>query len=149
MTDDLTNKQDRLKTVLTAYGSKEAHWPAEERDKLSSMLDISDELQKLHKEEQDLDDFLERHSGKISASASLMGAVLGDAARLHEKKSMSLKGIMGLFLKPVSGLALAACLGVLMGFSSPNILVTSNDLNLDELSLSDTIEDWQLENNNG
>lgn len=149
MTDDLTNKQDRLKTVLSAYGSKKAHWPAQERNELNATLEATEELQTLYNEEQELDEFLDRHSSEISAPASLMGAVLGNATGLHEKKGMSFKGIIDLFLKPVSGLALAACLGVLIGFSSPNILITSSDSNFDELSLSDTIEDWQLENNNG
>lgn len=149
MKDNFAVKLDRLRSVLDAYGAQKASWPADEKDELAEFVKSSQEAQQLLANARTLDDLLGSHSNELKASSSLLGAVLQDAANLQKKSTWSLDRLTRIFLKPASGLILAACLGVFVGISSPNILITADEINLDELSVSDTVLDWELENGNG
>ena len=149
MKKNSSQNTDRLNIVLQAYGADASRWPAAERGELLEQLENREDQTQALLEAQNLDSLLEQNTGEITPSSALMGAILQDAAELHDKKSWSLNSFRNWFFKPASGLVFAVSLGILIGFVSPNILMTPSDVNLDEISISDSLLDWQLENNNG
>ncbi len=149
MTHNQATNMNRLKTVLEAYGASEVAWPASERENLKDLLIQSEDAQVLLKQAQILDQLIDSKSTNLTAPSSLIGAIMEDAeSQLRLPVKWSLRAFLRPFLKPASGLFAAACLGVLIGFSSPNLLVSYEDVNFDDLSVSDTVLEWELGNGN-
>lgn len=148
MSNDMPLDTERLKAVLEAYGTNEENWPTAERSDLKETLSASPSLDSLYRDQRNLDEFLTKNSASLSAPAHLMGAILQDAEAMLTRDKNVFSQLFRSFFKASPGLILAACLGIYLGVASPNLLQATYDINLDELSVSDTVLDWEFDNGN-
>ncbi len=148
MSEKQSAEIERFKAVLQAYGSRETSWPASEVSALNATLAQSSLAHQLWEEAKMLDFALADASSPLAAPSSLVGAVMQDAADVLQGNQMRFSPLRWIFLKPASGLVLAACLGIFLGFVSPDFILYGDDINLDELSVSDTVLEWELNNDN-
>jgi hypothetical protein len=143
-----TGKQEliRLKAVLNAYGADENRWPEQDKRHLLKILENSDEAKAVRLQARQLDDMLDAMSDEIAVPSHLMGAVLQDAERIIGKQGFFTRLFGGPVLKPASGLIAAIFLGISVGWFSPNLVVASDGVNLDDTTLSETVLVWESEN---
>jgi|GEM_PF-3086573 len=139
---------ERLKAILEAYGTEENKWPTVDKMELETARAQSSSLDSLYKHEKLLDEFLAENTHTLSAPSHLMGAILLDAESVLAQQGNNLGQLFRSFFKASPGLILAACLGIYLGVASPNLWLPSYDANLDELSVSDTVLDWEFDNGN-
>ncbi|MBL4739795.1 MAG: hypothetical protein JKY12_02310 [Sneathiella sp.] len=148
MNKDKSSDTERLKAILEAYGTDEDKWSTADKTALEAARTQSPSLDELYKSEKQLDDFLAENINTPSAPSYLMGAILQDAEAVLTQQGSNIRQLFQSFFKASPGLILAACLGIYLGVASPNLWLPSYDVNLDELSVSDTVLDWEFDNGN-
>lgn len=109
----------RLGRILNAYGADPLHWPADERAAAEKLITQSAEAASLLEEAATLDRLLDM-SVCPAPSPELMARVL--AAREPEGWLAALWPF-GPIWQPVSAMAVAAVLGVVLGIAAPDIVM--------------------------
>ncbi|TNE37348.1 MAG: hypothetical protein EP348_05895 [Alphaproteobacteria bacterium] len=147
MNETLSKDLDRFKTVVDAYGARESTWPEADLPHMRRLLATSDVARSLLRQEEKFDFLLHEESTGARASSALLGRVLADAEAANRGPLFKIFWPFGAIWKPASGLVMAACLGIVIGFASPNIIGNSDDLSLDEPSFTGaTMYDLELTN---
>jgi hypothetical protein len=100
----------RLEQLLEAYGAAPRRWPADRRAWAEDLLARSAEARGLAQQAAALDQLLDDAKPE-AASAALIGRVLAAAPRPAPRRLPWYAGL----LKPVTGFALAAILGLALG----------------------------------
>ncbi len=149
MSKSLTDNEARYRQLLESYGADPAKWPSDTAEDVHRWTSSS-ENGKIHlKAAEESDHLLQQQFELRKAPSHLMGAILADASKLQEKQSAFQAFIQLLSPKPLSGFIAAACIGILLGAYSPNIL-SQDEINItDDISLSNVTIDWGGENING
>ena len=148
MSMNKSSDTERLKALLETYGTNSNNWPDADNLNLEAVCAQSASLDRLYRDEKSLDDLLTQNTAVPTAPSHLMGAIMQDAEMILGQQASHLKQLFRSFFKASPGLILAACLGIYLGVASPNLLLPSYDVNLDELSISDTVLDWKFDNGN-
>ncbi|MEH6404876.1 MAG: hypothetical protein V7750_15975 [Sneathiella sp.] len=148
MSKNNSSDTERLKALLETYGTNTDKWPEADNLDLAGARARSSSLDSLYKDEKSLDVFLAKNVSALTAPSHLMGAIMQDAEMILGQQGSQLKQLFRSFFKASPGLILAACLGIYLGVASPNLLLPSYDVNFDELSVSDTVLDWEFDNGN-
>ncbi len=146
MTENTTVTLERLSEILDAYGTRKSHWPASEKQGINALLQSSSDAQRLYQEARQFDAMLSAQ--KPTAPSALMGKVLQDADILLAPQTPRFRNWLRELIAPVAGLAFAACPGITVGIVNPDVAGSTDDLYLDELSVSDTVLEWGDENDN-
>jgi len=145
MTNTEHPSEQRLQELLEIYGANKARWPAPYVEPLELWLKNSIHARELYKQAKEIDRRLNTKFETYPAPAYLLGAVLANAQAL-QSTSGSWRDLLQIFsLKPLGGLMAAALLGIFLGWYSPNIMLPNADLNFDEVSLSDTVLEWEAD----
>lgn len=134
MKDILSTDLERFKAVVETYGAREEAWPAADHEMMQRLLETSDVARSLLRQEKKFDLLLQEQSRPIVASSDLLGRVLVNAEDINQGSLFRSLWPFGSLWQPAAGMAVAACIGILLGFSSPNILN-----NGDEYTLNDTM----------
>ncbi len=129
----LSAELERFKAVVEAYGAQENAWPAEDLPMMERLLSSSDVARSLLRQEQKFDQLLQDLSQPVTHSSDLLGRVLVSAEDVNPGPFLKSLWPFGSIWQPAVVMAMAACLGILIGFASPNILS-----NGDEYALNDT-----------
>ena len=146
MTEKPTVTPDRLEQVLNAYGADSKRWPEEERDALLAFLHQSESAREQHRQALELDFFLTEAVSETTAPSDLMGRILQDAENHAGQTSQSFRDFLQTMLKPALGMALATCLGIMVGVTNPDLLTLPDDSDIDSFFISDSLDNWEEEN---
>lgn len=134
MKEILSADLDRFKTVVETYGAREDAWPAADLPAMQRLLETSDVARSLLRQETKFDLLLQEQSRPIVASSDLLGRVLANAEDINQGSFLRSLWPFGSIWQPAAGIAVAACIGILLGFTSPNILD-----NVEDYTLNDTV----------
>ncbi|MBE7635489.1 hypothetical protein GUA87_01430 [Sneathiella sp. P13V-1] len=139
---------ERLQWIVDCYGNDPKRWPADERQALQNLASTYPHYLSDYAEEIELQDLLDHDLEDLRAPSTLHARILSDAEAIHGD-TFSLADLFGHgFLRPLAGLMTAAALGVMVGWFGPGILIPT-DVTIDELALSDSVLDWEQDNENG
>ncbi|MEX1037023.1 MAG: hypothetical protein WDZ54_13815 [Sneathiella sp.] len=149
MKETLSKELARFKSVVETYGAREESWPEADLPMMRKLLASSDVARSLLRQEAKLDQFLSSSSRPIEASSDLLGRVLMNAEDINQGSFLKSLWPFGSIWQPAVGMAMAACLGILLGFASPNILENNGEYALNEPSFSGaTMTDLEAEYEN-
>ena len=148
MTDAQKAMIDRFEQVINSYGANPDRWPEGEREGLLALLKTHPHLRAFVQMEAAVDEYLTQDLADLHASGALTARLQQEAMRLHGPSSFW-KDLFGAGLfRPAAGLMTAALLGIMIGWYSPTIL-PDDDISFDELAISDSLLEWEQENDNG
>ncbi len=123
---------ERLAALAAAYGADPARWPEAERDAARRLGDrLGKDIQPDMAAAARLDRLLDAAPIPPQPTAALAGRILSEAPR---PRGARLRLVFGAMWRPVTGLAVAAMLGVLVGAVAPAPVVdtgTSNGTSAD------------------
>lgn len=139
---------NQFKAVVETYGARREAWPVAEHALMDKLLASSDVARGLLRQEKKFDQLLQSDGPPLSAPSALLSRVLNDAEEVNRGSIWQVLWPFGSLWQPASGLIMAACIGIVLGISSPNILNGSGDLALDEPAFGDTMFDLEYENGN-
>lgn len=146
MSGDTDMSAERLAALAEAYGGDPARWPADAREAARRLAAADADAGRMLAEAARLDALLDAAPDPPLASAALAGRVLAAAPK---PKGARLRLVLGALWRPVTGLAVATALGVMVGALMPapvgigasaadtgtdteiTALITSVSLNLD------------------
>tara|TARA_R110001599_G_scaffold37184_10_gene115762 strand:+ start:1399 stop:1851 length:453 start_codon:yes stop_codon:yes gene_type:complete len=149
MKETLSKELARFKTVVETYGARAESWPKADLPMMQKLLASSDVARSLLRQEAKFDQLLSDKSNPIVAPSGLMGRVLMNAEDINQGSFLKSLWPFGSIWQPAAGMAMAACLGILLGFTSPNILENSDEYALSEPSFSGaTLSDLETEYEN-
>ncbi len=148
MTHSDNQSVERLQWVVECYGTDPKRWPDDERASLQQTLVAHPHYLAESDQENELEFMLERDLEGLHAPASLHARILADAETIHGDTFRLADVFGGGFLRPFAGLLTAAALGVMVGWFGPGVLIPA-DVTIDELALSDSVLDWEQDNENG
>ena len=134
MKENLSAELERFKTVVETYGAREDAWPDADVPMMQRLLESSDVARSLLRQEAKFDQFIAELSPAPYASSHLLGRVLESAEEINQGPFLKSLWPFGSIWQPAAGMAVAACLGIFLGFASPNVLSTS-----DEYALNNTV----------
>ncbi|WP_373086067.1 hypothetical protein [Sneathiella sp.] len=135
MKEDQSAELNRFKAVLDAYGADENRWPAEDIPMMNKLQASSDVARSLLRQEEKFDAIL-KNEAQLTAPSALLGRVLKNAEDANRGSIFRIIWPFGSFWQPASGLVMAACVGIVLGLASPNILDNGDDVALDEPSFN-------------
>jgi hypothetical protein len=142
MNSTLSSELERFKAVIDSYGSHKAAWPAADKPLMEKLLKSSDVARSMLRQEEKFDVLLSSGDQSVSPSSALLSRVLNDADVENRGSILKIFWPFGSIWQPASGLVMAACIGVIIGISSPNIL----DSDIDEPSFGVTLFSTEFEN---
>ncbi|MCF8467602.1 MAG: hypothetical protein K9G33_09395 [Sneathiella sp.] len=149
MKENLSAELNRFKAVVETYGAREDAWPAADLPLMRKLLSSSDVARSLLRQEEKFDQLLQSDARPITAPSALLSRILEGAEDANRGSILKILWPFGSIWQPASGLLMAACIGVLLGLASPNILDYSDDLSLDEAAFSGgTMYDLEINNDN-
>lgn len=111
-----TYTADRLAALAEAYGADPARWPAAEREAAQGLAQGGGTLGRSLEEAGRIDRLLDAAPPPPTASAALTGRIMAAAP---QPRGARIRLALGVVLRPVTGLAVAAMLGVLVGALAP------------------------------
>lgn len=138
MKEKLTAELERFKAVVETYGAREEAWPTADLPMMQRLLETSDVARSLLRQEAKFDLLLQREAGRPQASAALLGRALKSAEEINQGSFLKLLWPFGSFWQPAAGMLAAACLGILLGFTTPDILATPDEDGLSALAFGDS-----------
>ncbi|MAZ04615.1 MAG: hypothetical protein CMN56_15885 [Sneathiella sp.] len=149
MKETLSRDLARFKAVVETYGARVESWPKADLHMMKRLLSSSDVARSLLRQETKFDQLLSDESKPIVAPSGLMGRVLMNAEDINQGSFLKSLWPFGSIWQPAAGMAMAACIGILLGFTSPNILENSDEFALNDPSFSGaTISDLESEYEN-
>lgn len=149
MSKSRINNEARYRQLLESYGADPSKWPSTTAEELRDWTSGSEDGKAHLQAAEEIDLLLEQQFEPRKAPSHLMGAILADASKLQEKQN-AFHALLQIFSpKPLSGFVAAACVGILLGTYSPNILSQNETVNVDDISLSNITIDWGGESTNG
>jgi len=146
MTEKQSADLDKFKAVLDTYGARRDTWPATEQALMEQLLASSDVARSLLRQEEKFDQLLASNGPMISAPSALLSRVLVDAEEENRGSIWHILWPFGSIWQPASGLAMAACIGAVIGLTTPEILSNGDELAYDEPAFGDTLFDLEYEN---
>lgn len=108
--------EERLAALAEAYGADPARWPAAERETAQTLAKDDGAFRRSLEEADRIDRLLDASPPPPAASAALTGLIL---AKAPQPRGARIRLAFGAVLRPVTGLAVAAMLGVLVGALAP------------------------------
>jgi hypothetical protein len=149
MSTSRMNTEERYRQLLDSYGADPSKWPSDTPEDFHHWA-LNTENGKTHLQTaREVDQLLQQQLALQKAPSHLFGAILADASNLQEKQG-GFRALIQLFSpKPLGGFIAAACLGILIGTYSPNILSQTDTTSIDDISLSNVTIDWGGESING
>jgi hypothetical protein len=149
MKKDLSAELERFKIVVETYGAREKAWPAEDLPLMHRLLASSDVARSLLRQEQKFDQLLKDLSQPAYHSSDLLGRVLVNAEETNPGPFLKSLWPFGSIWQPAAGMAMAACLGILLGFASPNLLSSGEEYTLNDTYFSGgTMSDLEIDYEN-
>ena len=149
MRKDLSAELERFKTVVETYGAEVKAWPVEELPMMERLLASSDVARSLLRQEQKFDQLLSDLSKPAHHSSDLLGRVLVNAEEINPGPILKSLWPFGSIWQPAAGMAMAACLGILLGFASPNLLSSGDTYALNDTFFSGgTMSDLEIDYEN-
>ncbi|WP_334130325.1 hypothetical protein [Sneathiella sp.] len=136
MKEKLSAELERFKSVVETYGAREEAWPAADLPMMQRLLETSAVARSLLRQETKFDLLLQQESRIPPASAALLGRVLRSAEDVNRGSFLKSLWPFGSLWQPAAGMAMAACLGILLGFASPDILSSPEEDSLNALVFS-------------
>ncbi|MCC3304186.1 hypothetical protein [Sneathiella sp. HT1-7] len=136
MKEDLSEELERFKAVVETYGAEVKAWPLEDLPMMERLLASSDVARSLLRQEQKFDQLLQDLSLPAHHSSDLLGRVLVSAEEVNPGPLLKSLWPFGSIWQPAAGMAMAACLGILLGFTSPNILSDGDEYALNSTFFS-------------
>ncbi|MZR30017.1 hypothetical protein [Sneathiella litorea] len=132
MKEILSAELERFKEVVEAYGAREEAWPVKDVQMMKRLQASSDVARSLLRQEQKFDQLLDDLAQPATYSSDLLGRVLVSSEDINPGPFLKSLWPFGSIWQPAAGMAMAACLGILLGFSSPNIIDNSDEYALTE-----------------
>ena len=149
MKKDLSAELERFKAIVETYGARENAWPKDELPLMEKLLSSSDVARSLLRQEQKFDQLLQDLSRPETTSSDLLGRVMMNAEEINPGPLLKSLWPFGSIWQPAAGMAMAACLGILLGFTSPNILASGDDYAQNDTFFSgDTMSDLEIDYEN-
>ncbi|MFT6559764.1 hypothetical protein [Sneathiella sp.] len=139
----------RFSEILDAYGARTTQWPAEEVSAAQELLQQSSDARKMLQNAETLDRLIDDQTAPVSASGALLGRILEQADLQKKTPGPLWHGLISSFLKPAAGLVLATCLGITVGIIRPDLIDISDEINFEDLSVTDPLLEWENINDNG
>ena len=96
----------------------------------------------------EIDRILDQEFTYENAPSHLHGAVMQDAKNIFHPEKWYKNLWQAPSLRPAGGLFAAIIIGIGLGWFSPNIVIIEQGLDLDEISLSDSVLEWEENNEN-
>jgi hypothetical protein len=113
------------------------------------LLASSDVARSLLRQEQKFDQLLKDLSQPAYHSSDLLGRVLVNAEETNPGPFLKSLWPFGSIWQPAAGMAMAACLGILLGFASPNLLSSGEEYTLNDTYFSGgTMSDLEIDYEN-
>ena len=138
MKEKLTAELERFKEIVETYGAREEAWPADDLPMMQRLLDTSDVARSLLRQEAKIDLLLQQESRVPPASAALLGRVLTSAEEINQGSFLKSLWPFGALWQPAAGMVMAACIGIFLGFASPDIITGTDEDTLNTLVFSST-----------
>ncbi|OUR80709.1 hypothetical protein A9Q83_00245 [Alphaproteobacteria bacterium 46_93_T64] len=140
--------ETRMQEILEIYGADENRWPEEARASMADWLKQSESARKHLKAASEFDKLLDKEFKSVIAPSHLYGAVLQDAENLYRSRKWYHRMWQNPSLRPAGGFFAAIIVGIGLGWYSPNLLISEQTFELDEISLSDSVLEWEVDNEN-
>lgn len=128
--------------ILAAYGADRSKWPAERPAGMDEWILSGKAPKSLIDEAHEMDAFIASERAQLNAPSHLIARVMQDAEEQLQKPSFwSSIGFVFNRLS-VSGMAVAALIGLAAGWLSPDVMAIGPT---DDISLNETVFDWEVD----